>query len=59
VIEQRLQRDREYLRGSYAWRLPANFLMPLGLALHADIDHLKPEDQPEHYLLCPASDMPL
>jgi hypothetical protein len=29
VTEQRLQRDREYLRGSYAWRLPANFPIPL------------------------------
>ena len=45
-------------RGSgYAWKIPAHFPMPSGLALKADMKDVPLGGQSEHYLLCPERDM--
>jgi len=58
ITEERLKRQASRLTG-YAWKLPANFPMPTSLALNADRRTLKPGETPDHYFLCPISDMPL
>jgi len=59
ITEERLQRERVRHAGSHLWKLPANFPMPPGLALMPDTQDLRPGQIPDHYLLCPQSDMPL
>jgi hypothetical protein len=57
ITEERLKKQRP---GSYAWKLPANFPMPHGLGLNPDTRFLKPgQKPPDHYFLCPISDMTL
>ena len=58
ITEERLKRTASHLTG-YVWKLPANMPMPPGLALSADRRTLKPGEIPDHYFLCPVSDMPL
>ncbi len=58
VTEQRLQRMNT--RGSYLWKLPANFPLPHELALNPDQTSIrKPGDAPDHYFLCPRFGMTL
>lgn len=61
VTEERLTvlQKRNLQKGSWVWKLPASFPMPSGLALHPDTERLRPGQPPEHYFLCPQSDMPL
>ncbi len=47
------------MQGSYVWKIPPRFPIHPGLALFPDTDRLKPGQLPEHYFLCPQSDMPL
>jgi hypothetical protein len=56
ITEERLKKQRP---GSYAWKLPANFSLPNGLALIPDTRFLTPGKNPDHYFLCPQSDMTL
>jgi hypothetical protein len=60
ITEARLRRIEKVATG-YVWKLPANLPMPpAGLALNPDMDSiLKPGGLPEHYFLCPISDMTL
>lgn len=59
ITEIGLQRRARLLSG-YAWKLQANLPMPLGLALHPDQASVRqPTGAADHYLLCPAADMPL
>ena len=57
VGNQRMQQERAYHHGSYAWKIPACQRMPKGLALFADTRDLRLGQAPDHYLLCPQSDM--
>ena len=61
VTEERLNmlQRRNMQKGSWVWKLASNFPMPPGLALHPDTEPLRPGQQPDHYFLCPQSDMPL
>jgi hypothetical protein len=59
ITEERFKRERDRHTGSYLWKIPANFPMPPGLALQPDTRDLRPGQEPDHYLLCPQSDMPL
>ena len=56
---ERIEREREEHKGSYLWKLPANYPMPTGLVLVADTRRLRPRQAPDHYFLCPQSDMPV
>lgn len=59
ISETRLKRIERVATG-YVWKLPANFPMPPGLALNPDMDSVpKRGGLPEHYFLCPVSDMTL
>ena len=59
ITEARLKRIEKVATG-YVWKLPANLPMPSGLALNPDMDSiLKPGGLPEHFFLCPISDMTL
>lgn len=59
ATEQRLKRIEKFASG-YVWKISAHFPMPQGLALNGDPDSIqKPGDAPDHYLLCPTSDMTL
>jgi hypothetical protein len=52
--------ERMNWRNAWLWKLPANFPMPPGLALNADPTSIRHTgDTPDHYFLCPQSDMPL
>jgi hypothetical protein len=58
ATEQRIKRTNP--RGSYLWKIPANFPMPRGLALNPDRNSIsKPGDAADHYFLCPQYDMML
>jgi len=59
VTEARLIRERNRGVSGYIWKLPARFPIPLGLGLHPDQRSEEPNEQPDHYLLCPVSDIPL
>ncbi len=59
LTQERIERERERYRGSYLWKLPANFPIPSGLALVADQQDLRPGQKPDHYFLCPHFDMSL
>ncbi len=41
----------------YAWKIPAHFPIPSGLALKADLNGVPAGKQSEHYFLCPGRDM--
>lgn len=59
ITEERLKRIERTASG-YVWRLPANSSLPSRLALNPDIDSIRSlGGKPEHYLLCPVSDMNL
>jgi hypothetical protein len=56
--EQRIARMNWH--NSWLWKIPANFPMPAGLALNPDPTSIRRAgDAPDHYFLCPQSDMPL
>jgi len=56
ITEERLNKQRP---GSYGWKLPANFRIPHGLGLNPDNRFVKQGQKPDHYFLCPVSDMTL
>jgi hypothetical protein len=56
ITEERLKKQRP---GSYVWKLQANFPMPHGLGLNPDTRFHTPGQKPDHYFLCPQSDMTL
>jgi len=59
ITETRLKRIAKVATG-YVWKLPANLPIPPGLALNPGMGSiLKPGGLPEHYFLCPVSDMTL
>jgi hypothetical protein len=60
ITEARLKRIAAMSKGSYVWRLPPNYPLPFGLVLVPDPDSVRtPGDRPDHYFLCPVSDMTL
>ncbi len=59
ITEARLKREQDRRKGAYVWRFPANFQLPHGLAISPDTAKLTPSEVPDHYLLCPAFDMPM
>ena len=59
ITEARLKKIERRATG-FIWKLPANFPLPPRLAFNPDMKSVdQPGGLPEHYYLCPVSDMTL